>query len=147
MATQQELITERFRITLELFEVGQAMLRQKLRRRYRSRVGQSPRRARVGLRFLRVGLGPTRVGLQCLRVGLGPMRVGLRFLRAGPGPMRAGHRFLRVGLEQVRVSPWLLRVGLGPMRVGLQAKRQKSALPGGGKPLPYRKLAPWRPRG
>lgn len=32
--TRQELIAERFKTTLELFELGEAMLRQKLRRKY-----------------------------------------------------------------------------------------------------------------
>jgi len=32
--TKQELIAARFRTTLALFEVGEAMLRQKLRRKY-----------------------------------------------------------------------------------------------------------------
>lgn len=33
MATKQELIAERFRTTLALFELGEAMLRQKLKRK------------------------------------------------------------------------------------------------------------------
>jgi len=33
-ATNKELIAERFRTTLELFELGEAMLRQKLRRKH-----------------------------------------------------------------------------------------------------------------
>jgi hypothetical protein len=33
-ARKQELIAERFRTTLALFEVGEAMLRQKLRRKH-----------------------------------------------------------------------------------------------------------------
>jgi len=32
--TKQELIAARFRTTLDLFEVGEAMLRQKLRRKF-----------------------------------------------------------------------------------------------------------------
>ncbi|HEX3526486.1 MAG TPA: hypothetical protein VH988_05420 [Thermoanaerobaculia bacterium] len=32
--TNKELIAERFRTTLELFELGEAMLRQKLRRKH-----------------------------------------------------------------------------------------------------------------
>lgn len=32
--TKRELIAERFRTTLELFELGEAMLRQKLRRKH-----------------------------------------------------------------------------------------------------------------
>jgi Rv0078B-related antitoxin len=35
-ATPSELIAEKFRTTLELFELGEAMLRQKLRRKHPS---------------------------------------------------------------------------------------------------------------
>ena len=34
MATREELVAERFRTTLALFELGEAMLRQKLRRKH-----------------------------------------------------------------------------------------------------------------
>ena len=34
MAAREELIAERFRTTLALFELGEAMLRQKLRRKF-----------------------------------------------------------------------------------------------------------------